>query len=125
MEGSLKWRLNEGDELELVVVQAETAGDAMVDSGLIFESFREATEAEAEQWDALTAEPLTEADVESMLSILRVEQRQTGKSRARARTKGRLGLVARDGYKARKLALLRGKLEVMETDGAAVGEERS
>lgn len=95
---------------ELVVVLAESPLDARRETGLLDADFSPATPRDLEEWEDEAARPLTRSDVRDLLSFVRRHQVgmfNRGRRSARARADRRLR------YKARKLAQLRGKLELM------------
>ena len=118
-EATNTWRV----EQKLVVVPATSPSDAQLASGLIDSTFREATEAELEEWDAITAADLNDKDVEALLYLVRRAAREIAKRRIKDREKGRRA-HARDAvrFKARKYAELVGKLEVYDTKGEDDGD---
>ena len=104
----------------LVVVPAADELDARRESGLIEAEFHEAHDDELDEWDAICSSALTDIDLHVLVKSVR--KLQVGMANQFARDRGfgaeGEGEIAearrrKARYKARKLAQLRGKLELM------------
>lgn len=107
----------EGPKDAFVCVLADSAVEARDATGLGDLSFHEATEADTRRWDALSEKPLNERDVEVLIQLARRGQSELARRFRVARGKGQKphrNMV----WRAIKLAELRGKLEMLEVEGA-------
>jgi hypothetical protein len=99
-----------------VVVWARSPQEAGEKSGLVFETFREATDAELDVWLEKTDDPLTARELRALLGMVMRAQRAVGRKRLKARERGR---IDSDQKLARRYAALQRKLELMTQEEAA------
>lgn len=99
-----------------VVVWASSPEEAGEKSGLVFETFHEATNAELDAWLEKTDDPLTLREVRALLGLVARAQRAVGRKRVKARERGR---IDSDQKLARRYAALQRKLELMGQEEAA------
>jgi hypothetical protein len=97
------------EEERLVVVEADSPGEAAEKTGLVVEQFHPATDEELEEWAGLVSAPLSERDYRMLLSLIAADLREIRRKRRRDRATGRWPRGSDDAFdvnRARAFRLL-------------------
>lgn len=123
MADTAPWATRVGGRL--VVVEADTVLEAQTATGLVFEGFHPATDAELDEWNAIVDDPLEAHDVETVLRMLRRRTREAGRKRLQHRRRGRTDIAPEHDVNrsnAVRWVVLAAKLEAMLADTSSERE---